>query len=100
MKLFCAGVGTGHPDMTNASRRMKKSEFEQCQTNGVEKITEVQIGFDGIVIANDKSGPSVDPTKSDPWLALAKEISVDRTPQANPHHMRKIGRGSWRERGD
>src|SRR3546814_8300322 len=56
MKLFCAGIGTGHPDMTNASRRMKKSEFEQCQTNGVEKITEVKIGFDGIVIANDKSG--------------------------------------------
>lgn len=87
MKLFCAGVGTGHPDMTNASRRMKSSEFEQCQKNGVEKITEVKIGFDGIVFANDKSGPKVDLTKRDIWLALAKEIPIDGKLQANPYTM-------------
>lgn len=87
MKLFCGGVGTGHPDMTNASRRMKKSEFEQCQQNGVEKITEIKIGFDGIVIANDKSGPKVDLSKRDLWLALAKEIPIDGKLQANPYTM-------------
>jgi phosphate transport system substrate-binding protein len=31
MKLFCSGVGTNYPDVTNASRRMKKSEFDKCQ---------------------------------------------------------------------
>src|SRR5918996_1828921 len=41
MKLFCAGVGESHPDITNASRRITKSEFETCTTNGV-KITEVK----------------------------------------------------------
>ena len=53
MKLFCSGVGVNHPDITNSSRRMKKSEFERCMKNGVEEIIEVQIGYDGIVIAND-----------------------------------------------
>ena len=87
MKLFCAGVGTGHPDMTNASRRMKSSEFEQCQKNGVEKVTEVKIGFDGIVFANDKGGPKVDLSKRDIWLALAKEVPIDGKLQANPYTM-------------
>ena len=87
MKLFCAGVGTGHPDMTNASRRMKSSEFEQCQKNGVEEVPEVKTGFDGIVFANDKSGPKVDLSKRDIWLALAKEIPIDGKLQANPYTM-------------
>ena len=34
MKLFCSGVGTNYPDITNSSRRMKASEFKKCQTNG------------------------------------------------------------------
>ena len=54
-KLFCAGVGVEHPDITNASRRMKESEFEQCAQNGVKEIVEVKIGYDGIVIANSKN---------------------------------------------
>ena len=45
MKLFCAGVGVEHPDATNASRRMKKSELEQCQKNGVKDVVEINIGF-------------------------------------------------------
>src|SRR5215208_8477607 len=38
MKLFCAGAGEDTPDMTNASRRIKKSEFEDCAKNGVTEI--------------------------------------------------------------
>ncbi len=53
MKLFCAGVGIGHPDITNASRRIKSSEYKKCMDKGIG-ITEVKIGFDGIVIANSK----------------------------------------------
>ena len=52
MKLFCAGVGVEHPDISNASRRIKQTEFDQCAKNGVKEITEVKIGYDGIVIAN------------------------------------------------
>ncbi len=74
LKLFCAGVGTQHPDITNASRRMKKSEFEMCQNNGVKDITEVKIGSDGIVIANSKNAEKMDLTLKQIFLALAKEV--------------------------
>ncbi|HEY7607963.1 MAG TPA: PstS family phosphate ABC transporter substrate-binding protein [Alphaproteobacteria bacterium] len=74
MKLFCAGVGTQHPDLTNASRRMKKSEFDQCAKNGVKDIYEIKVGFDGIAIAQAKSGPKFNLTLAQIWLALAKEV--------------------------
>lgn len=74
MKLFCQGVGTQHPDITNASRRMKKSEFELCQSNGVKDITEVKVGYDGIVIANSVKGKHIDLSLRDIFLALAKDV--------------------------
>ena len=74
MKLFCQGVGTQHPDITNASRRMKKSEFELCQSNGVKDITEVKVGYDGIVIANSVKGEQIDLSLRDIFLALAKDV--------------------------
>ncbi|NBC46526.1 MAG: phosphate ABC transporter substrate-binding protein [Gammaproteobacteria bacterium] len=74
MKLFCAGVGVQRPDITNASRRMKVSEFEKCQENGVEEITEVKIGFDGIAIANSKKAEQFEMSLRDLWLALAKDV--------------------------
>jgi len=74
MKLFCQGIGTENPDITNASRRMKSSEFEMCQKNGVKEITEVVIGYDGIVIANSVEGEKIDLSKRDIFLALGKEV--------------------------
>ncbi len=74
MKLFCGGVGVSHPDITNASRAMKASEFDSCQEKGVKEITEVKIGFDGIVIAESKSGLSMDLSLKDVWTALAKDV--------------------------
>ena len=74
IKLFCAGVGVDHPDIVNASRRMKASEFDKCQEAGVKEITEVKIGFDGIAIANAKSAPHLDLTLKDIYLALAKDV--------------------------
>ncbi len=73
IKLFCAGVGTEHPDITNASRRMKLSEFETCQENGVTDITEAVVGFDGIVVANAKSGPAFSLTREQLVTALAEQ---------------------------
>ena len=52
LKLFCSGVGVEHPDVTNASRRIKKSEVAKCAKNGISKIIEIKIGYDGIVFAN------------------------------------------------
>jgi phosphate transport system substrate-binding protein len=88
MKLFCAGVGVDHPDITNASRRMKTSEFENCQANGVQDIVEVKIGFDGIAIANSKLAQVYDLTLKDIWLAMAKDVPDPKggdTLVANPY---------------
>lgn len=74
LKLFCGGVGEEHPDITNASRRIKDSEVELCATNGVTDIIEVKIGFDGIVIANSKASGQMDIELSELWLALAAEV--------------------------
>ena len=57
MKLFCEGVGEDKPDATNASRRIKKGEFETCSKNGVAEIVEIGIGFDGLTIAQSKASP-------------------------------------------
>ncbi|MDJ0612409.1 MAG: substrate-binding domain-containing protein [Rhizobiaceae bacterium] len=73
MKLFCSGVGEGTPDITNASRRIKETEFKLCVENGVTPV-EVKIGFDGIVLANAKAGPELSITREQIFRALAKEI--------------------------
>lgn len=73
MKLFCAGVGTQHPDIANASRRIKGSEVELCAKNGVKDIIEVQIGLDGIALAESKEGPSMKLTPAEVYKALAKK---------------------------
>ncbi len=72
MKLFCAGVGAQHPDIANASRRMKKSEFEDCQKNGVKDIVEIQVGLDGVAFAEAQKGPGIALTPEDVYKALAK----------------------------
>jgi phosphate transport system substrate-binding protein len=74
LKLFCAGVGVEHPDITNASRAIKSSEIKTCSENGVKEIIEVKIGYDGIVVANSKSAPVMKLTRKDIFLALAKDV--------------------------
>jgi phosphate transport system substrate-binding protein len=88
MKLFCAGVGEANPDFTNASRAIKKSEFEECVKNGVTDIVEVKVGFDGLTIAQSKEAADVALTKTQVFLALAKEIpGADGKLVANPYKM-------------
>jgi len=71
LKLFCSGVGTQHPDITNASRRMKEKEFKLCADNGVTEITEAVVGFDGIVVANSKEGAQFNLSRAQLVEALA-----------------------------
>jgi len=74
LKLFCAGVGVEHPDVTNASRRIKASEVEKCASNGVKEIIEVKIGYDGIVFANSRKSDPVRITREQIFLALARDV--------------------------
>jgi len=85
IKLLCNGIGPQHPDVANASRAMKKSEFETCAKNGVTDILEIKIGFDGLTIAENKTGPMSALTKKQVYLALAKTIPVNGQMIPNPN---------------
>ena len=85
LKLFCAGVGVGHPDITNASRRIKASEVERCAGNGVTGITEVKIGYDGIVLANSRAADTFSISLQQLFLALAKDVPSDGGMVPNPN---------------
>jgi phosphate transport system substrate-binding protein len=91
LKLFCAGVGVDSPDIANASRRIKASEVELCAKNGVIDITEIKIGYDGIVLANSKQSPRMKLTLKQLFLALAKTLPAPNGALvANPNR-------SWRD---
>lgn len=88
-KLFCSGVGASTPDVTNSSRRQKKSELEMCRDNGVADVVEVKVGYDGIVVANARDGgPNLDMSLRDVFLAVAKRVPAgpdDCTLIPNPY---------------
>ena len=87
LKLFCSGIGANHPDITNASRRIKETEIEKCGSNGIEAV-EVRIGFDGIVFANSKKAQALDITLRQMFLALAKMVPGENGELiANPYKL-------------
>ena len=92
MKLFCSGVGTNYPDITNSSRRIKMSEFKKCQSNGVKDIIEVQVGYDGIVIANSVDAAPMNLTRKDIFLALAEKV-----PGANDRELIDNPYSTWKQ---
>ncbi len=78
MKIFCEGVGEDKPDATNASRRIKKSELELCEKNGVKDVVELAIGFDGLTLAQSKEGTPLKLTLKQVFLALAEKVPNDK----------------------
>ncbi|OLO11507.1 phosphate-binding protein [Chromohalobacter japonicus] len=85
LRLFCNGVGLDTPDISNASRRMKPSEFERCQENGVTDITEAKIGYDGIAFAESNVNEPVNFTREQLFLALAAKVPQDGELVDNPY---------------
>lgn len=71
IQLFCSGLGSDTPDMVNASRRMKVSEFDKCAANGVDDIIEVQVGLDGIAFASKQGGIMLNLSPQTVYEALA-----------------------------
>jgi len=74
LKIFCNGIGVSHPDAVNASRAIKKSEFEMCVKNGVTEIVEIKVGFDGLTITQAKNGPNIKLSLAQVFLALAENV--------------------------
>jgi len=86
MKIFCQGIGEAHPDITGASRAMKPSEWNLCQENGVEDITEVLVGYDGLSLAVSRDSQyDWALTETQIYQALAAEVPVDGEMVANPY---------------
>lgn len=77
IKLFCSGVGDGYPDVANASRPIKESEVALCHTHGIDGVTELKIGYDGIVLANARASKPYALTRRTLFLALAREVPKD-----------------------
>jgi phosphate transport system substrate-binding protein len=84
-KIFCQGVGEAHPDITGASRAIKKSEYDDCVKNGVTDVTEILLGYDGLSIAVSRKGKKFDLTKAQIFQALSTEVPVDGKLVPNPY---------------
>ncbi len=85
MRLFCEGLGTNTPDISNASRRMKVSEFDRCMENGVTDITEALIGYDGIVVAQSVDNEPLALTREQILLAVAAKVPQNGELVDNPY---------------
>jgi phosphate transport system substrate-binding protein len=82
LKLFCEGIGARTPDIANASRRIKASEVADCNRNGVKQIIEIQVGIDGLVLAQAKTARFIALTQADVYAGLAA------TPFGKPQRAR------------
>jgi phosphate transport system substrate-binding protein len=87
-RAFCAG--TGAPDITAASRRMASNEKHVCAAMGVRNIVEIQIGYDGLILAGAAGHPGFNITLDQFWRAVAKYVPVNGSFTANPYR-------NWRD---
>ncbi|SCA57195.1 Phosphate ABC transporter, periplasmic phosphate-binding protein PstS [Candidatus Terasakiella magnetica] len=85
IKMFCSGIGVNSPDIVTASRRMKVTEIHKCQDNKVKDISEVMIGWDGIMMAMARGSLGFNLTREQLWKALAKRLPIDGQWVLNPH---------------
>jgi len=87
IKMFCSGIGVETPDIVNASRRMKISEIRDCAHNKVDHISEIMIGWDGIIVATSRDSAHFNLTRRHLWKALAKRLPIDGQLVNNPHKL-------------
>lgn len=92
IRLFCAGLGARSADMVSASRAMTESELSECLSNEVGEVIEIQLGYDALVVANQRQAPELSLTRADLYRALAQRLPGPDADELipNPHH-------SWRD---
>jgi phosphate transport system substrate-binding protein len=71
IKLFCGGVGGQFPDMVDASRPMKTSEYADCAKAGAKNVIEVPIGIDGLTLIQAKGQAPLNLTLEQIYKGLA-----------------------------
>ena len=87
VKLFCGGVGGQFPDMVDASRPMKASEYADCAKAGAKSVIEVPIGIDGLTLIQAKGQPPLNLTVEQIYKALA----------ANPYGKGANAAVTWKD---
>ena len=87
-KGVCEGTGTKFVDIGNASSRMKKKELAFCEKNGV-KVTEIKVGYDGIVVASSKKGTRLNISRADLGMALTAEVPSKDGSKFVPNYYKK-----------
>ena len=97
LKLFCTGTGEGHPDITNASRRIKAKEVETCAKNGVTGVIEVKVGYDGIVLANSRDTGQMSLTLRDVFLALAHDVPAGACEKVDDCSLKANPNETWKD---
>ena len=78
MKIFCKGIGTHTPDITNASRKIKDKEIKLCKSNGVAAIDQVIVGLDGIAFVQNGDQKQINFTRKQIWQAMAAKGSLPK----------------------
>jgi len=78
MKIFCKGIGTHTPDITNASRKIKDKEIKLCKSNGVAAIDQVIVGLDGIAFVQNGEQKQINFTRKQIWQAMAAKGSLPK----------------------
>lgn len=84
-KLFCGGIGSEYPDIVDASRQITGSETAICAANSVRNISEIKIGYDGIVLLGSRKAPAMTLSARQLYLALARTVPVQGASVPNPH---------------
>ena len=83
-KKLCEGVGENTIDIANSSSKMKQAEWEACEAK-VGKITEVRIGYDGIVFATSLSNKGfTDLSPAHIYLALSDKSTAQTWSDVDP----------------
>lgn len=85
VRLFCAGLGSAHPDVVGLPRRLWQSEIRNCRVNGVTRVTEVKVGYDAVVLAQGGDTTAFTLTRVQLFKALAAELLVEGELVENPH---------------
>ena len=83
-KGVCEGTGLKYIDIGNASSRMKVKELKYCKKNNVD-VTEIKVGYDGIVVASSKKGTLLKISKYDLGKALTAKVPVNGKMVDNPY---------------
>lgn len=74
ISLFCSGIGPQFPDIVSTTRPVSQEEMATCKRNEVKDLIEVQIGYDGMVVAGNRQMETLQLSREDLYKAISKRV--------------------------